>query len=133
MSNKIFLYHSFVSLQKAFEKFFNQKTLNSFVAKRPFLVTTSEIKLNTEEVSKDHTFQYVSILRTIEVILLKEDVQKYVLSSGETENDELICEFKDGLIYKNNPLWTSSVKTIKIMLYCDELVCAKPLRNKIKK
>ena len=88
MSNKIFLYHSFVSLQKAFEKFFNQKTLNSFVAKRPFLVTTSEIKLNTEEVSKDHTFQYVSILRTIEVILLKEDVQKYVLSSGETENDE---------------------------------------------
>ena len=108
MSNKIFLYHSFVSLQKAFEKFFNQ-------------------------VSKDHTFQYVSILRTIEVILLKEDVQKYVLSSGETENDELICEFKDGLIYKNNHLWTSSVKPIKIMLYCDELVCAKPLGNKIKK
>ena len=27
---------SFVSLQKAFEKFFNQKTLNSFVAKQPF-------------------------------------------------------------------------------------------------
>ena len=45
----------------------------------------------------------------------------------------LICEFKDGLIYKNNPLWTSSVKTIKIMLYCDEPVCAKPLGNKIKK
>ena len=27
---------SFVSLQKAFEKFFNQKILNSFVAKQPF-------------------------------------------------------------------------------------------------
>ena len=27
---------SFASLQKAFEKFFNQKTLNSFVAKQPF-------------------------------------------------------------------------------------------------
>ena len=34
----------FVSLQKAFEKFFNQKTLNSFVAKAAFFVTASEIK-----------------------------------------------------------------------------------------
>ena len=124
---------SFVSLQKAFEKFFNQKTLNSFVAKRPFLVTTSEIKLNTEEVSKDHTFQYVSVLRTNEVLLSKEDVQKYVLSSGETENDGMICEFKDGLIYKNNPEWTSSNKTIQIMLYCDEFVCANPLLKNVKK
>ena len=95
---------SFVPLQKAFEKFFNQKTMNSFVAEQPFFVNTSEIKLNTEEISKDHTFQYVSILRTIEVILSKEDVQKYVLSSSDTENDGLIWEFKDGLIYKNNPL-----------------------------
>ena len=44
----------FVSLQKAFEKFFNQKTLNSFVAKQPLFLTTSEIKLNIEEVSKKH-------------------------------------------------------------------------------
>ena len=95
---------SFVPLQKAFEKFFNQKTMNSFVVEQPFFVNTSEIKLNTEEISKDHTFQYVSILRTIEVILSKEDVQKYVLSSSDTENDGLIWEFKDGLIYKNNPL-----------------------------
>ena len=35
---------SFVSLQKAFEKFFNQKTLNSFVAKAAFFVAASEIK-----------------------------------------------------------------------------------------
>ena len=62
----------------------------------------------------------------------KEDVQKYVLSSGETENDGLIYEFKDVLIYKNNPLWTSSNKTIQIMLYCDEFVCANPLGNKFK-
>ena len=45
---------SFVSFQKAFEKFFNQKTLNSFVAKQPLFLTTSEIKLNIEEVSKKH-------------------------------------------------------------------------------
>ena len=98
----------------------------------PFL-TASETKLITGEVSKYHTFQYVSILRTIEVLLSKEDVQKYVLSSGETENDGLICEFKDDLIDKNNPLWTSSIKTMQIMLYCDEFVCANPLGNKVKK
>ena len=68
-----------VSLQKAFEKFFNQKK----AGKQPFFVTTSGIKLNTEEFSKDHTFQYVSILRTIEVLLSKQDVQKYVLSSDD--------------------------------------------------
>ena len=107
----------FVPLQKTFAKLFNQKTLNSFTAKRHFFVTTNEIKLNTEEISKDHTFQYVSILRTIEVPLSKKDVQKYVLSSGYTENDGLLCEFKDGLIYENNALWTSSNKTIQLMLY----------------
>ena len=106
--------------------------MDSFVAKQLSFGTTSAIKLNTEEVSKDHTFQDFSILRTNEVLLSKEDVQKYVLSSDETENDGLICEFKDGLIYKNNPVWTSSNKTIQIMLYCDEFVCAKPLRNKVK-
>ena len=49
---------SFASLQKAFEKFFKQKTLDSFVAKQPFFVTASEIKLNAEEISKDHTFHF---------------------------------------------------------------------------
>ena len=34
---------SFVSLLKAFEKSFNQKTLNSFVAKQPFFVTTGSL------------------------------------------------------------------------------------------
>ena len=58
--------------------------------KQPFFITTSEIKVKTEETSKDHTFQYVSILRTIEVLLLREHLQKNVLSSGDTENDELI-------------------------------------------
>ena len=74
--------------------------------------------------NKDPTFQYVSILRTIEVVLLKKGVQKYAVSSGEIENDGLICVFKDGLIFKKNPLWTSSNKTKQIMLYCDEFVCA---------
>ena len=59
---------------------------------------------NTEEISKDHAFQYASILKTIEVLLSKENVQKYVLSSGDTENDGLICEFKDGIVYRKNTL-----------------------------
>ena len=118
-----------MSLQEAFEKCFNQITLNSFLAKQPFFVIT----LDTEEVSADPTFQYVLMLRTIEVLLSKEDVQKFVLSSGEIENGGLVGEFKDGLIYENNPLWTSSTKTIQIMLYCDEFVCANSLGNKVKK
>ena len=103
-----------MSLQEACEKFFNQKTLNSFVGKQPFFVTTSESKLNAEEISQDHAFQYASILRTTEVLLWKEDVQKYVFSSGETENDGLICEFKDGLIYKNNPCGHLQIKQYKL-------------------
>ena len=63
----------------------------------------------------------------------KEDVQRYVLSSVETGNDELISEFKGGLICQNSPLWTSSIKTTQIVLYCDEFVCANPLGNKVKK
>ena len=35
--------------------------------------------------------------KVVQFFLSKEDVQKYVLLSGETENDGLICEFKDGL------------------------------------
>ena len=50
--------------------------LNSFVAKQPIFLIASEVKLNTEEHFKDHTFQYVSILRTIEVLLSREDAQK---------------------------------------------------------
>ena len=122
-----------MSLKKAFEKFFKQKTLNNFVAKQPFFVTSSESKPNAEEISKGHTFQYASILRTIEFLLSKEDIQKYICSFGETENDALICEFKDGLINRNNPLWTSSNKTIQIMLCCAEFVCVNPLENKVKK
>ena len=75
----------------------------------------------------------MSILRTTEVVLLKKRDQRYAASSGEIENDGLICVFKDGLFFKNNPLWTSSNKTRQIILYCDEFVCANPLANKVKK
>ena len=110
---------SFVSPQKAFEKLFNQKNI--------------EIQLNIEEIPKNYTFHYFSILRTIEVLFSKQNLQKYVLSSGHTENDRVICKFKDDLMYKNNPLWASSNKALPIMLYCDEFVCAIPLGNKVKK
>ena len=63
----------------------------------------------------------------------RKSMYKSVFSSGDTENGGLMCEFKDGLIYKNNPLWTSSNKTIQIMLYCDEFVCVNPLGKKVKK
>ena len=39
-----------------------------------------------------------------QVLLSKDDVQRYVLSSGDTENDGLICEFKDGIVYRKNTL-----------------------------
>ena len=120
---------SFVSLQKAFEKF-SIKT-SYLVEKHLSFVIRKEIKL-TDGISEDHTFQYVSILRLIEVLLLKKDVQKYVFSSGVTESDELICEFKVGLIFKNNTTRTSSDKTLYIMLYCDGFVFATPLGNKVK-
>ena len=111
-------------------KKFSIKT-SYLVEKQLSFVIRKEIKL-TDGISEDHTFQYVSILRLIEVLLLKKDVQKYVFSSGVTESDELICEFKVGLIFKNNTTRTSSNKTLYIMLYCDGFVFATPLGNKVK-
>ena len=110
-------------------KKFSIKT-SYLVEKQLSFVIRKEIKL-TDGISEDHTFQYVSIL-LIEVLLLKKDVQKYVFSSGVTESDELICEFKVGLIFKNNTTRTSSNKTLYIMLYCDGFVFATPLGNKVK-
>ena len=62
---------SFVSLQKGFEKF-SIKT-SYLIEKHLSFVIRKEIKL-TDGISEDHTFQYVSILRLIEVLLLKKDV-----------------------------------------------------------
>ena len=45
---------------------------------------------------------------------------------------EFICEFKDVLIYKNNPLQSSSNKTLKVNLYSVEPTCAKTLGKKLK-
>ena len=81
---------------------------------------------------KGDTSHYVFTLRAIKVLLSRVDVQKCVFPVDSTKY-ELISEFKDVLIHKNNPLWASSNKTLTANLYSDESVCASPLGNKTKK
>ena len=78
--------------------------------------------------SKFGTIQYVPILKTITRVLKDEDVLSHCLNSELSRNDSRIGAYYDNENCKQNKLFNSSVNSIEVILYHDDLNVVKNLR-----
>lgn len=76
----------------------------------------------------DVTFQYVSIVKRIRLLLENTDLLK-IASDYKPSEDGLMRDFHDGYFCKNNAL-LSAHSTLRIVLYIDDFEVSNPLGPK---
>ena len=80
---------------------------------------------------KADTIQYITLYKTLNVLLSHEDALNEVLKSQEvTEHDNVLRTYHDGSAFKSNSLLNSEKKTLEIVLYHDDFGIVNPLGNK---
>lgn len=83
-----------------------------------------ELKLGSEI----SNYQYVPILKNIQVLCENPEVLDYIMSNPVNENLNILSDIHDGAKFKNNPIF-QNVPCIKIILYFDEFMAFNPLRG----
>lgn len=75
------------------------------------------------------TFQYISILSTLGLVLGEEHV-RHEIEIGHSSTNDTMHDICDGQQYKNHPLFSNNPQAIQICLYFDEFEVVNPLGSK---
>ena len=120
---------------QSFEMFSGAKTLSNYVKAKKHYIEPEEICIGYNNSTKkfDHVY-YVPILKTLELLLSKEDVKHLVDSYiPRHTNDQIISTFEDGSNFKENTLFSNKTHVLQIIFYNDDFQCSNPLGNKTAK
>ena len=106
---------------KACKHFTGEKSLSNFVQNKKEFIESQELIIGFDPVTeKNDTVQYVSILRTLRLILSHEDVLEEVVK-GTTEHTEgVVKSYNDSEMCRENVLFASdetSLQLISIMIF----------------
>ncbi|XP_064475128.1 uncharacterized protein LOC135389090 [Ornithodoros turicata] len=99
-----------------------------FFAKRHFPF----VEPDTYQIGHDSSFQYVRIGRVLTCLLQKPEMSQYVCYDRTSASPAVttLKDFRDGSVYKqqqSSVLHTSSVRTLFVLLYTDELEVLNPI------
>ena len=94
--------------------------------KEHFPYVPPEVYRYTDDCSKTETFQYVSLIEMLKVLLVNEDVRKQLTNPLPGSRGNL-TSFRDGLLYKSHPIFSKSGLTLELILYSDEFEVVNPL------
>ena len=88
----------------------------------------------SRSVEKYDTYHYVSILATIEQLLMDSSVIEHLETfPSRIRNDGIIEDFCDGATFRNHPLFSQDPEALQIIGYFDELEVCNPLGSHVKK
>jgi len=94
--------------------------------KRSFpYVSPNEYKFSDDCRNTD-SFQYVSVIDTLKAVLNSDDVRTQILNP-DTVAEGHLRSFRDGMLYKNNPIFGQTQCGIEVVLYSDEFEIVNPL------
>ncbi|KAJ8018245.1 hypothetical protein HOLleu_43866 [Holothuria leucospilota] len=111
------------SFEKAFNFFSNQRNIENFVAEQGRFVEPVEYILGrNENTGKEHTMQYVPILRTLKALLKSDDVLGEIYESHKCHDK--LADFCDSTNFKSNTLFSNDHTSLQIQLYYDEFTVA---------
>ena len=84
---------------------------------------------NSKQVLVPETFQYVSILSTLGMVLGDLDAV-HEIENGHLSSDNRMRDYCDGQQFKTHPLFSTNLKAIQISLFFDEFEVVNPLGSK---
>lgn len=80
------------------------------------------------------TFQYVSIVKSLEQLLKDETVVKEIdMCGSRVRSDNLLEDYCDGTVFKQHPLFSSDPYALQIIAYYDEVELCNPLGSHVKR
>lgn len=94
--------------------------------KENFPFVPPEVYRYNDDCSKTETFQYISLIEMLKVLLVNEDVFKQLTFPLPCSRGNLIT-FRDGSLYKSHPIFSKRSLTLEIILYSDEFEVVNPL------
>lgn len=124
----------FENLQAVFKRKRYFKQSDFFLSAQPisldigYFPRTNRLTGNVMQTFGDVTFQYVSIVKRIRLLLENTDLLK-IASDYKPSEDGLMRDFHDGYFCKNNAL-LSAHSTLRIVLYIDDFEVSNPLGPK---
>ena len=113
--------------------FFNAGTKGSGTWKDTY--TFKAVNIKKRIIEKDEAFYYVSILKTIEMQLSgSREILNMVNGGSLLPQEECVMEdFTDGTFVHTHPLFSIDDRSLKILLYYDDVNVVNPLTNKVHK
>ena len=95
------------------------------------LIKPSEVYLGASDRNKQQTFQYVPILRVLKLLLDNEDIVNSLCKTSSKEScTDVLENYTDGTIFKNNEFFSGRKDYLRIHLYTDEFEIVNPLGSK---
>lgn len=104
----------------------NYKRMKYYEAKMQ-LVLPVEYYLGNNSFNKSCCFQYVSILKTLNFLLMQNDVFAQVMNPKHNRDENIFINFDDGKFCKTHPLFSTNPHALKLNLFCDEFEICNPL------
>jgi len=89
-------------------------------------VEPQTIRYNPENPLVTDSFQYISLLDSLRVLLQNKDILSQILAPVESK-PHIVSSFSDGVIYQQHPIYQAHPKALQLVLYADEFDVVNPL------
>lgn len=113
--------------QSLVETFSNEDRFNSFIADHFHFVEPEQKYIG--EVEHGESFQYISILKTLQILMQNEEVFAQIMNSHES-GDRALRDLCDGTKFAEHELFKENQNTLQIILYYDDFTVVNPIGYK---
>jgi hypothetical protein len=96
------------------------------------LIESISVELGVNDVGKKETYQYVSIIKTLEHYVSHADVWQSI-NRMQLKNDDVLTSYADGLLFKTHEFWSQHPNALRLHFYIDDLELCNPLGGAKKK
>lgn len=115
-------------VENAFLSLDSEYKLNSFAKLKLNYIKSIEYKPDPR---KNETYQYVSIIETLQNLLSHYDIFAHDMNSHKS-NDGILRDFCDGEVFERNTLFSNDPTALQIMLFFDEFTAVNPFGHQVK-
>ncbi|XP_071812827.1 uncharacterized protein [Apostichopus japonicus] len=114
-------------LRKAIEHMASENHQLHFCRQQLNMVDPLQICLGFEASGKKETFEYVSILGTLQSMLLNAEILAHVINGHSSRDPDIMMDYCDGAKFKCSRLFQIHSTAIQIHLYVDDFEVVNPL------
>ena len=116
-------------MEQSFNFFRKTSQLNTYVKNNFDFVEPVEYVMGRRN-NKVQCVQYVSVLKTLQALLKKDDIFAEVIQGHQSQG--FIQDYCDGSFCKDNQLFSQIHPAIQVQLYHDDFTVANPIGNRVK-